>query len=233
MAGQSAETVRRPRADAVRNRERVLEAAKAVFSAGGPEASLEAVAKRAGVGIGTLYRHFPTREALFEAVYRREVQQLTELAEQLKSEAEPVDALRRWLRSNVEFIATKKGMMAALALAVHGSSELYAHTFDRLTSAVGALLERAVAAGEIRADISPEDLLRALVGMCYMHDQPGWQTSVLRLVDVFVDGLRVQASVDRPKTSVSRRVDAKKSIKGRARPKKKVAKSDARPGRRP
>jgi AcrR family transcriptional regulator len=233
MAGQSAETVRRPRADAVRNRERVLEAAKAVFSAGGPEASLEAVAKRAGVGIGTLYRHFPTREALFEAVYRREVQQLTELAEQLKGEAEPVDALRRWLRSNVEFIATKKGMMAALALAVHGSSELYAHTFDRLTNAVGALLERAVAAGEIRADISPEDLLRALVGMCYMHDQPGWQTSVLRLVDVFVDGLCVQANVDRPKTLVSRRVDTKKSVKGRAGSKLKVAKSDARPGRRP
>ena len=102
--------------------------------------------------------------------------------------------MRRWLRSNVEFVATKKGMSAALALAVHGSSELYAYSFDRLTKAVGALLDRAVAAGEIRADISPEDLLRALVGMCYMHDQPGWQTSVLRLLDVFVDGLRVKAT---------------------------------------
>src|SRR6266699_3934111 len=99
MADQSAETVRKPRSDAVRNRERVLEAAKAVFSAGGPDASLEAVAKRAGVGIGTLYRHFPTREALFEAVYRREVEQLSELAEQLKSEPRPVEALRSWLRS--------------------------------------------------------------------------------------------------------------------------------------
>src|ERR1700731_1933674 len=233
MTDQPAETVRRPRADAVRNHERVLKAAKAVFSAGGAEASLEAVAKRAGVGIGTLYRHFPTRESLFEAVYRREVQQLGELAEQLKSEAAPVDALRRWLRSNVEFVATKKGMSAALALAAHSSSELYAYTFDRLTKAVGALLGRAAAAGEIRADISPEDLLRAFVGMCYMHDQPGWQASVLRLVDVFVDGLCTQSNVDRPKTSVSRRVDAKKSVKGRARPKQKVAKSDARPGRRP
>ena len=177
----------------MRNRERVLEAAKAVFSAGGPEASLEAVARRAGVGIGTLYRHFPTREALFEAVYRREVQQLGELAEQLKSEAEPVEALRRWLRSNVEFVATKKGMTAALALAAKPSSELSAFSFDRLTKAVGALLDRAVAAGEIRADVSPEDLLRALIGMCYMHDQPGWQQSVMRLLDVFVDGLCVQA----------------------------------------
>ncbi|HEX9471557.1 MAG TPA: TetR/AcrR family transcriptional regulator [Bradyrhizobium sp.] len=217
MADQSAAIIRRPRADAVRNRERVLEAAKTVFSAGGPEASLEAVAKRAGVGIGTLYRHFPTREALFEAVYRREVQQLVELAEALKSEPSPVDALRRWLRSNVELVATKKGMSAALQLAVHGSSELYAHTFERLTKAVGALLDRAVAAGEIRSDISPEDLLRALVGMCYMHDQPGWQKSVVRLLDVFVDGLRVQSNVARPTTAVSRRATAAESVKRRSR----------------
>src|SRR3977135_1364202 len=138
MADQSAETVRKPRADAIRNHERVLEAAKAVFSAGGPDASLEAVARRAGVGIGTLYRHFPTREALFEAVYRRGVQQLGERAEQLKSEAKPVDALRRWLKSNVEFVATKKGMSAALALAVQGSSELHASSFDVLTHTLGA-----------------------------------------------------------------------------------------------
>jgi AcrR family transcriptional regulator len=183
-------TSRRPRTDAVRNRERVLEAAKAVFSAGGPEASLEAVARHAGVGIGTLYRHFPTREALFEAVYRREVEQLADLAEQLKAEANPVEALRRWLRSIVEFVATKKGMSAALALAVNSSSELSAYSIERLTKAVGALLDRAVAAGKVRADISPEDLLRALVGMCYLHDQPGWQASVLRLLDVFLDGLR-------------------------------------------
>jgi len=217
MGDRSAETTRRPRADAVRNRERVLEAAKAVFSAGGQDATLEAVARRAGVGIGTLYRHFPTREALFEAVYRREVQQLGELAEQLKSEAAPVDALRRWLRSNVEFVATKKGMSAALALAVHGSSELYAYTFDRLTKAVGALLDRAVAAGEIRSDIGPEDLLRALVGMCYMHDQPGWQATVLRLVDVFVDGLCVHTNVNRQTTLLLQRADATESVKERPR----------------
>ncbi|WP_229744125.1 TetR/AcrR family transcriptional regulator [Aliidongia dinghuensis] len=176
----------------MRNRERVLEAAKAVFSTGGPEASLEAVARHAGVGIGTLYRHFPTREALFEAVYRREVDHLAELAEQLKAEAGPTDALRRWLRSNVEFIATKKGMSAALALAAHKPSELTAYSFDRLTKAVGMLLDRAIAAGEIRADISPEDLLRTFVGICYMHDRPGWQSGVLRMVDVFVDGLQAR-----------------------------------------
>src|ERR1700749_3295231 len=121
MADRSAQTTRKPRADAVRNRELVLEAAKAVFSAGGADASLEAVARKAGVGIGTLYRHFPTREALFEGVYRREVEQLGELAEQLKNESDTVDALRRWLKSNVEFVATKKGMVAALALAAAGT----------------------------------------------------------------------------------------------------------------
>lgn len=183
-------TTRKPRADAVRNRDRVLEAAKAVFSAGGPDASLEAVARRAGVGIGTLYRHFPRREDLYEAVYRREVQQLVDLAEGFKdADVAPVEALRRWLRSNVEFVATKKGMAAALALAAYGSSDLAAFTFERLTGAVGALLDRAAAAGDIRGDISPEDILRALIGMCYMHDRPDWQASVLRLLDVFVDGL--------------------------------------------
>jgi AcrR family transcriptional regulator len=196
----------------VRNRERVLEAAKAVFSAGGPEASLEAVARRAGVGIGTLYRHFPTREALFEAVYRREVDQLSELAEQLKGTADPVDALRRWLKSNVQLVATKKGMIAALALVMQSSSELYAYSFDRLTRAVGTLLDRAVAARAVRSDISAEDVLRALIGMCYMHDQPGWQSTVLRLLDVFVDGLRVQPGGKR-QPRPSKRAPVKKAAK--------------------
>ena len=208
MSDQPAETIRKPRSDAVRNRERVLEAAKTVFSAGGSDASLEAVAKRAGVGIGTLYRHFPTREALFEAVYRREVEQLSELAEQLKNTASPVDALRSWLRSNVELVATKKGMISALALVVQAPSELYAYSFDRLTKAVGTLLHRAVAAGEIRADISAEDMLRALIGMCHMHEQPGWQSTVLRLLDVFVDGLRVQPDASRKATSPKGRAKA-------------------------
>jgi AcrR family transcriptional regulator len=197
----SGKSPRRPRADAIRNRERVLEAAKAVFSAGGAEASLEAVARAAGVGIGTLYRHFPTREALFEAVYRREVQHLADLAEQLKQEAQPVEALRHWMRSNVRFVATKKGMSAALALAAYKNSELFSYSFDRLTQAVDGLLQRAIATGEIRDDITPEDLLRALVGMCYMHNQPGWQTSVLRLLDVFIDGLRLRPDRPRSKTS--------------------------------
>jgi AcrR family transcriptional regulator len=198
MRKPPAQTARKPRSDATRNRERLLVAAKAVFSAGGADASLEAVARGAGVGIGTLYRHFPTREALFEAVFRREVQQLSELAERLKDEAPPVEALRRWLRSDIELVATKRGMSEALALTVHGSAKLYGDSAERLVSAAGALLERAVAAGEIRSDIGARDLLRALVGMCYMLDQPGWQASVLRMVDVFVDGLRVAPKSGKP-----------------------------------
>jgi AcrR family transcriptional regulator len=176
MSGRATNPVRKARADAVRNRERLLKAAADIFSVGGPDASLEAVAKRAGVGIGTLYRHFPTREALFEAVYRREVDQLSELAERLTNESEPVEALRRWLHANVRLVATKKGMVAALALAAHRPSELHAYSADRLTKAVGSLLDRAAKAGEIRTDITPEDLLRALVGMSYsVYDTPDWR----------------------------------------------------------
>lgn len=193
MGQQATKPSRKPRADSQRNRERLLEAAKAVFSAGGPEASLEAVAKRAGVGIGTLYRHFPTRDALFEAVYRREVEQLSALAEELGREAEPVEALRQWLHATVEVTATKKGMLAALALATDGQAELFAEVGERMRAALTALIGRAVAAGAMRDDIGPEEVMRALyglVGSYYMRGTPDWQATVLRLVDVFVDGLR-------------------------------------------
>jgi AcrR family transcriptional regulator len=186
----SAKPARKPRADSVRNRKRVLEAAKSVFAAAGPAGSLEAVARQAGVGVGTLYRHFPTRQDLFEAVYRHEVEQLVELAEQLGTELPPLEALRRWMHASVAFVATKKGMSAALAVAVHASSDLSAYSMDRLGRALETLLRRAVKAGVIRDDIGAEDVLRTIVGLCYTHDKPGWQGNVLRLVDVFVDGMR-------------------------------------------
>lgn len=190
MAQKPATTTRKPRADSQRNRELLLQAAREVFSAGGPGASLEAVARKAGVGIGTLYRHFPTRDALFEAVYRGDIDRLADLAEQLSEEAGPVEALRLWLREGVEVVATKKGMMATLALATDGKQDLFAYSHQRLTAATTALLSRATQADEIRDDITPEDLLRALVGLCHAPDRPGWRTSVARLVDVLVDGLK-------------------------------------------
>lgn len=190
MEQKPAKATRKPRADSARNRELLLQAAREVFSAGGPGASLEGVARKAGVGIGTLYRHFPTRDALFEAVYRGDIDRLADLAERLSEEAEPVEALRQWLREGVEVVATKKGMMATLALATDGKQDLFAYSHQRLTAAATALLSRAADAGDIRADITPEDLLRALVGLCHAPDRPGWRTSVTRLVDVLVDGLR-------------------------------------------
>lgn len=192
MEQKAARTSRKPRADSLRNRELLLDAAKAVFSAGGEGASLEAVARRAGVGIGTLYRHFPTRDALFEAVYRHEVEQISELAETLVQEADPAEALRRWLHANIEVVATKKGMLSALALAAEGRAELYAQTGERMKTAMTALVGRGQAAGAIRGDISPDEVMRALyglVGSYYMGGQPGWQATVHRLVDVFVDGM--------------------------------------------
>jgi AcrR family transcriptional regulator len=190
MRTEIAKTGRKPRVDSVRNRELLLKAAAHVFSAGGPQASLEAVARQAGVGIGTLYRHFPTREALFEAVYRREVDQLSDLAERLTRDPSPVEALRKWLRANVRLVATKKGMVEALQLVAHGSTDLKAYSFDRLTNAIGLLLRRGIAAGELRSDIAPEDLFRTLVGIFYSQGTADWQPTALRLVDVFVDGLR-------------------------------------------
>ncbi len=190
MVSESAKASRKQRADSIRNRERLLEAATQIFSAGGPQASLEAVAREAGVGIGTLYRHFPTREALFEAVYRHEVDHLAELAAQLAGEADTVEALRTWLHANVRLVATKKGMVQGLQLVAHGSAELKTYSFERLTGAVGLLLGRAVAAGELRADISPEELFRTLIGIFYSQGTDDWQPAALRLVDVFVDGLR-------------------------------------------
>ncbi len=190
MGPETEKTSRKLRADSIRNRERLIEAATEIFSAGGPQVSLEAVARQAGVGIGTLYRHFPTREALFEAVYRHEVEHLGELAEQLVHDADPVEALRKWLHANVRLVATKKGMIEGLQLGVHGSTELKAYSFERLSNAIGLLLDRGIAAGEIRSDISPEDLLRTLVGIFYSQGMAEWQPIALRLVDVFVDGLR-------------------------------------------
>ena len=180
---------RKTRADSLRNRERVLDAARTVFAAAGQSGSLEAVARAAGVGTGTLYRHFPTRQALFEAVYRHEVDQLVVLAARLETEA-PLEALRLWMRANVAFMATKKGMSAALAVAVHANPDLTASSVERLGRAAETLLRRAAQNGAIRDDIGAQDVLRTVVGLCYVHDKPGWQESVLRLVDVFVDGMR-------------------------------------------
>ena len=181
---------RKPRADAQRNRERLIEAAKTAFAETGADVSLEEIARRAGVGIGTLYRHFPTRDAIVEAVYRREVQQLAASAERLLATKPAGEALHQWMRVFVDYIATKKVLAQALASMVGGTTDLYAASGVLITNAMTLLVTRAAAAGDIRADADPTDLLRALVGFTYGATGPGWQASALRLIDILMDGLR-------------------------------------------
>jgi AcrR family transcriptional regulator len=182
--------VRKPRADGQRNRERLVEAAKAAFADLGADVSLDEIARRAGVGIGTLYRHFPTRGAIVEAVYRREVEQLAGSATRLLGSSSPGEALHEWMRLFVDYIATKKVIASALGSIVGSTTELYASSGAQITNAMVLLVDRARAVGDIRPDADPNDLLRALVGFTYGNTSPGWQASALRLIDILMDGLR-------------------------------------------
>ena len=183
---------RKPRADAVKNRDRLIEAAKDVLGKGGPNASLEAVARQAGVGIGTLYRHFPTREALFHAVFKRELEQLVRSAEGLQGANDPVAALRGWLHANVAMVETKRGMLGALSVVMtEESKQAYSELSGQITSAVDRLLKQAAEAGQIREGVSAEDLLQTMYALCYAREPgPGWRKQVLHLLDIFIDGLR-------------------------------------------
>jgi AcrR family transcriptional regulator len=183
---------RKPRADARRNRDRLLEAAKAAFAELGPEASLDEIARRAGVGIGTLYRHFPTREAIVEAVYRREVQQLADAAPRLAESLPPAEALRAWMGVFIDYIAAKKVIAPALKSLVGGGSALYADSGARIQEAMALLVERARASGDIRPGADAADLLRALIGFAYVNSAPDWEASARRLADLLFDGLRSQ-----------------------------------------
>ncbi|QEH34953.1 HTH-type transcriptional regulator AcrR [Aquisphaera giovannonii] len=187
-AGGGESPGRKPRADAQRNRAHLLDVAKSAFAEKGSAASLDEIARRAGVGIGTLYRHFPTRDALIEAVYRNEVEQLGEAASRLAAECPPVEALRAWLLLFVEYLGTKRGMSEALDSLVGGASELRAASGEMVKRSVAMLAGRA--SGELRLDFDPLDLLRALAGVANMGSGPDWRRSAGRLVDVLIAGLR-------------------------------------------
>jgi AcrR family transcriptional regulator len=191
-AGKAPTTARKPRADAQRNRDSLLEAAKAAFAEGGPDASLDEIARRAGVGIGTLYRHFPTRDAVVEAVYRREVQQLADAAPRLIESLPPAEALRAWMRLFIDYIAAKRVIAPALKSLVGGGSALYADSSTRINEAMALLVERARASGDIRPSADSADLLRALIGFAYVNSAPDWEASARRLIDLLIDGLRSQ-----------------------------------------
>jgi AcrR family transcriptional regulator len=181
---------RKPRADSARNRQLLIDAAKAAFAQVGLDVSLEEIARRAAVGIGTLYRHFPSREAVVEAVYRREVEQLAEAVPHLIESSPAGDALHKWMHLFVDYIATKRLIAPSLGAAAARTSTPHATPAELITQAISTLVKRAVASGDVRKDINPSDLLRALIGVSYGNPDADWEASARRLVDILMDGLR-------------------------------------------
>ena len=181
---------RKARTDAQRNRERVLEAAKAAFTRSGADASLDDIAKQAGVGPGTLYRHFPTRDALIETVYHTEVEKLAAAQRELSANLPPIEALRAWMMLFVDYIATKQIIASALNSVVGGPSRLYDSSRVQVTGAIDALVKAATKSGDIRKDLDPIDLLRALIGVANVASSPDWQQSARRLVEILILGAR-------------------------------------------
>jgi AcrR family transcriptional regulator len=182
--------IRKPRTDARRNRERILEVAKQEFTRSGANASLDDIVREAGVGAGTLYRHFPTREALIEAVYRTEVEKLAAAEKKFSETMRPMEALRAWMLLFVDYIATKQIIAPALNSLVGGPSKLYEGSRSQIQGAIDALVKRAIKSGEIRKDLVPFDLLRALIGVANVASSPDWQQSARRLVDILIIGSR-------------------------------------------
>jgi AcrR family transcriptional regulator len=179
------------RADARRNRDKLLAAAVELFAERGTEGSLEEVAKRAGVGIGTLYRHFPTRDALVEAAYRNEVAQLRAAADELLAEFPADRALEAWMRRFVDYGAAKRGMRDALQSMAGGTgSDLFAQTRGQVTEAVAVLLAAGVEAGALRGDVAAEDVLRAMGAIWLVPDSEDWAEEALRVLRLVMDGLR-------------------------------------------
>ncbi|HEY0259977.1 MAG TPA: TetR/AcrR family transcriptional regulator [Lacisediminihabitans sp.] len=184
------------RADALRNRDLLIEVATRAFTRDGEDATFEAIAKEAGLGIGTLYRHFPTREALVEAVYRGELAGLSASAEQLLAASGPETGLREWMGRFVDFMTTKRGMADVLRAVINSGGNPYEQSRERALEAVAMLLDAGAAAGTIRADVDPLDVLTTLNGFSLAAVEPG-QTD--RLIDLLMDGLLARrATTDRP-----------------------------------
>ena len=184
------------RADAKRNHDQLLISAGELFAERGIDVPLEEIARRAGVGIGTLYRHFPTRDALNEAVYRHEVEILCDGVDDLIAAQTPDEALASWMAAFVTYVARKRGMAVALKSALGADNELFSSSRRRMVAALDALLANAIAAKSIRADVDSEDLLSAMSGICMTSDNPGWTERTNRLVELLIDGLRYRAPAE-------------------------------------
>jgi AcrR family transcriptional regulator len=181
------------RSDARRNRDRLLDAAVRAFSQDGPDVTLDAIAKEAGVGIGTLYRHFPTREALVEATYRNELARLCDAVPDLLRTMSPDEAARTWMDHFVDYMTTKRGMADALRAVIASGGNPYAQSRDRLTDAIATLLAAGAAAGTVRSDVEPGDVLASLGGVSLTAGEPAQRDQARRLLDLLMDGLRYRA----------------------------------------
>ena len=184
------ETARKPRADAQRNRERILEVAKQVFTRRGAEASMDEIAKRAKIGPGTLYRHFPSRDDLLAAVYISEVEKLAEAQRKLSAALPPVEALRAWMLVFIDYIAAKKIIAPALDAMVGGPSQVYQQSTRVMEEAANALASRAVASGDLRPDVDPMDMLRAIYGVSSARSTDDWPVKARRFVEILIQGSR-------------------------------------------
>jgi AcrR family transcriptional regulator len=186
----TAAEIRKPRADATRNRQQLLDAATRLFASAEAERSMRAIANEAGVGIATLYRHFPTRESLVDAVYRNQVSRLTAGARELLAQLGPPAALRRWMDLFGDWIATKNGMLDTLLAMVESGEIAHAHTRTELLAAIDDILEAGRTSGELRADVPAEDIAAALIGIFTVAGSPEHEAMAARLLNLLMDGLR-------------------------------------------
>jgi AcrR family transcriptional regulator len=191
MKKKSAKTViRKPRADAQRNRERILEVAKQVFTRRGADASMDEIAKRAKIGPGTLYRHFPTRDDLLATVYISEVEKLAEAQRKFSAELSPIGALRAWMLVFIDYIAAKRIIAPALNAMAGGPSQIYQQTTRVMEEAARALASRAVASRDLRQDVDPMDMLRAIYGISSAGSAEDWPEKARLFVDILIQGSR-------------------------------------------
>jgi AcrR family transcriptional regulator len=200
---------RQPRADAQRNRERILETAKQVFTRDGAAASLDDIARQAVVGPGTLYRHFPTRDSLIEAVYRSEVEKLAAAEQGFAATMPPLETLRAWMLLFIEHVSSKKLIMPAMDTVAGGSVRLIEGARSLIHTTFLASVKRAIASGDLRADTNPDDFVRALVGVFHTTALPGWEESARRIVDILIAGSR-SSTPHANATSITRKNTARR-----------------------
>lgn len=178
------------RADAQRNRDKLVEVAVAAFARDGIDTSLEEIARTAGVGIGTLYRHFPNRDVLLEAVFRRNVDDIAAQADELLETLPGDQALAEWMSRFVRYVATKKGLATHLKSVVSADAEIFAYSHAKMDGVMKRLVETGQREGTIRADVDYHDVLKGLSGVCMMSHVPGWQDQACRISGLLMDGLR-------------------------------------------